>query len=139
MNPATKILQVLRISVLASIVFFALVAEGVAGKITGAWTAGFYWAISLVALLLIAAVVAVRRWFVSKAEAALAAQPTDAAALTRWCAGYIVTYALCETVALFGLVLRVNGFTFSRVAYFYVVGFALILFFGPQRPSNQIS
>ncbi len=133
-----KILRVLQIAMLVSIVFFGLVAEGLKGKLSAAPAAGIYYAISLVAIVLVAMVVAVRRWFIAKAEAALAVQPTNAAALTRWWAGNIVTYALCEVVALFGFVLRVNGFTFPQVASFYVVGFALILFFGPRRATGEI-
>jgi F0F1-type ATP synthase membrane subunit c/vacuolar-type H+-ATPase subunit K len=40
---------------------------------------------------------------------------------------------MCETLALFGFVLRFMGFTLSEVAPFYVVGFALMLLFGPRR------
>jgi F0F1-type ATP synthase membrane subunit c/vacuolar-type H+-ATPase subunit K len=81
----------------------------------------------------------VRRLFVLRAEVTLAAQPEDATALNRWRAGYIITYALCEAMALFGLVLRVLGFTLSEVTPFYLVGFVLILVFTPRRPPAEIS
>jgi hypothetical protein len=35
---------------------------------------------------------------------------------------------------MFGLVLRLIGFSLSQVASFYIAGFILLLFFGPRRP-----
>jgi len=69
---------------------------------------------------------------------ALATRPNDAATLSRWRAGHIMTYALSEAIAIFGLVLRIIGFSLSQVASFYIAGFILLLFFGPRRPvANQ--
>jgi hypothetical protein len=48
-----------------------------------------------------------------------------------------MTYALSEAIAIFGLLLRFIGFSFSHVASFYVAGFILLLFFGPRRPVSQ--
>jgi hypothetical protein len=50
-----------------------------------------------------------------------------------------MTYALSEAIAIFGLVLRLIGFSLSQVAYFYIAGFILLLFFGPRRPVGQAS
>jgi hypothetical protein len=41
---------------------------------------------------------------------------------------------LSESIAIFGLVLRILGFSLSQVASFYISGFILLLFFGPRRP-----
>jgi hypothetical protein len=71
---------------------------------------------------------------VRQSESMLAMRPGDALTLNRWRAGYIMTYALSEAIAMFGLVLRILGFSLSQVLSFYVAGFALLLFFGPRRP-----
>jgi hypothetical protein len=138
MESARKILQIVRSAMLVSIVLYVLVGERV-GKNLGAPPTNFYFALTLVAITTMGMIFAVRRLFVLRAEATLAAQPEDVAALNRWRAGYIITYALCEAVALFGLVLRVLGFTLSEVTPFYLVGFVLMLLFGPRRPPAAIS
>ena len=92
-----------------------------------------YFAITLFAITTVGMTFAVWRLFVLRSEVILADQPEDTAALSV-AYGYIMTYSLCETVALFGFVLSFMGFTLSEVAPFYVVGFALMLLFGPRRP-----
>src|SRR5277367_5290464 len=122
MEPARRVLQIIRIFMLVSIVAFAIIGERV-GQ-TAAPDRNVYFAITLVAITTVGMVFAVWRLFVLRSEAILADHPEDATALKRWRTGYIFTYALCETVALFGFVLRFMGFTLSEVAPFYVVGFA---------------
>jgi F0F1-type ATP synthase membrane subunit c/vacuolar-type H+-ATPase subunit K len=138
MESARKILQIVRSAMLVSIALYVLVGERIA-KNLGAPPTNFYFAITLVAITTVGMTFAVRRLFVLRAEVTLAAQPEDATALNRWRAGYIITYALCEAMALFGLVLRVLGFTLSEVTPFYLVGFVLILVFTPRRPPAEIS
>jgi hypothetical protein len=75
---------------------------------------------------------------VLRAEEALVRNEQDALSLARWRSGYVLIYALCEAVALYGLVLRFMGFTLTQVAPFYVVGFVLLFFFSPRRPSSAI-
>jgi F0F1-type ATP synthase membrane subunit c/vacuolar-type H+-ATPase subunit K len=79
----------------------------------------------------------VRRLFILRAEATLISEPENAEALTRWRTGHLAIYALSESVALFGLVLRILGFNLSEVMPFYLAGFALILLFGPRSASSS--
>jgi len=79
----------------------------------------------------------VRRTLVLQSAATLASRPNDAATLNRWRAGNIMTYALAESIALFGLVLRLIGFTLSQVWSFYIAAFILLLFFGPRLPMSE--
>jgi hypothetical protein len=74
-----------------------------------------------------------RRQFVIKAEEVLASNPEDAIALQRWRTGHLVTWCFSEAVALFGVVLHFQGFTFKQVAPFFFAGFVLILSFSPRR------
>jgi len=71
-----------------------------------------------------------------QSEATLRTGATDVGTLNRWRSGYIVTYALSESLALFGLILRFMGFNLVQVAPFYLAGFILMLFFGPRQPSE---
>jgi len=98
----------------------------------------FYCAITSMAVAGIVATFVLRRFMVLRSEETLARQPDDPPALNRWRAGYVVVYALCEAVALYGIVLRVVGFSLAQVIPFYAAGFGLMLFFAPRRPSNTI-
>jgi len=118
---------------LASIVCFAFVGERVAQSATP--DRNVYFAITLVAITTVGIIFAVRRLFVLRSEAMLISEPENAAALTRWRMGHLAIYALSESVALFGLVLRIMGFNLSEVTPFYLAGFALMLLFGPRRPT----
>jgi len=51
--------------------------------------------------------------------------------------GSIPTYALSESIALFGLILRLIGFSLSQVWSFYIAAFILLLFFRPRRPLSE--
>jgi len=118
---------------LVSIICFAFVGERM-GQST-APDRNLYFVVTLVAITTVGIIFAVRRLFVLRPEETLVSQPKNAAALNRWRAGYLVIYALSESVALSGLVLRILGFNLSEVMPFYLAGFALMLLFGPRRPT----
>jgi len=134
MEPQRKLLQTVRIALLVSIALYVFIGERIEQSRSGAPDRNFYFAITLFAITTVGIIFAAWRMFVLRSEVILADQPEDTAALKRWRTGYIITYTLCETVALFGFVLRFMGFTLSEVAPFYVVGFALMLLFSPRRP-----
>jgi hypothetical protein len=138
MDAAIKILQTVRFALMLSVVLYVFVGETVAPNARTAPNSAFYFAITLVAIVMVGMIVVTRRLLVRRSEELLAAEPSDSAALMRWRAGYIVTYAMSEALALLGFVLRILGFTLSQVAPFYIAGFALMLFFGPRRPFNEI-
>ena len=137
MEPARKLLQVVRGGLLASIAMYVFVGECLHPNLAAVPDRNVYFALTLVAITTVGMIFAVRRLFVLRSESALAAEPEDVAALNRWRAGYIIVYALCEAVALFGLVLRFLGFTLAQVLPFYVVGFVLMLLFAPRMPSME--
>jgi F0F1-type ATP synthase membrane subunit c/vacuolar-type H+-ATPase subunit K len=134
MEPQWKLLQTVRIALLVSIVLYVSIGERIERSTSGAPDRNIYFVVTLVAITTVGIIFAVWRLCVLRSEVILADQPEDTAALKRWRTGYIITYTLCETVVLFGFVLRFMGFTLSEVAPFYVVGFALLLLFGPRRP-----
>jgi len=99
----------------------------------------FFYVFSSVGMTLVGVILLVRRTLILQFEATLRTGATDVGTLNRWRSGYIVTYALSESLALFGLILRLMGFNLVQVVPFYLVGFILMLFFGPRQPSVALS
>jgi hypothetical protein len=136
-DASVKILQIIRAAMLASIVLYAVVAHMLLVPRPARDPMIFY-IVELVAVMDVVAIVVLRRILVSRSVCVLATQPGDGKALAQWRAGYLLTYALSEAIALFGLVLNALGYTIRQSAPFYIAGFALILFFRPRPPANEI-
>jgi len=133
MDGSVKLVRVLQIAMLGAILLFVGVGEAV-GSVSHINNMTMFYVLSMVTVTIVGVILVVRRTLVTQSANALALRPADAPTLGRWRAGYIMTYALSEAIALFGVVLRLTGFTFSQVVPFYVAGFTLLLFFGPRRP-----
>jgi hypothetical protein len=127
MDSSLKLLRTVRLFLLATIVLYAAIAERF-GPAPKAQAPLVYYAITAVAISLIATMFAIRRGRLSKLEKILSSDQEDIAALNPW-----------RAIALYGLVLRFLGFTFTQVVPFYIAGFVLMLYFAPRRPSNAIS
>ena len=136
MESRTKVLQIIRLAMLASIVFYAGICRAIPS--TASANPIMLRAISVLAVMDVVAIVVLRRLLLSKAAAALAAQPSDEKALARYRTGYIVIYAVSESISLYGVVLHFLGFPFGQVAPFLLASFLLIMFFRPRQPSNEI-
>jgi hypothetical protein len=136
METSLRTLQIVRIAMLVSIVIYGFFA----GLLPSSATPNpvIFYAITLMAVVLVAMMSVMRRMYVLRSEPVLAAQPNDAKALTRWRTGYLIRFCLSEAIALYGLALHFLGFSIPHVAPFYLVGFVLLLFFAPRRPSNEI-
>lgn len=115
---------------------YVFVGERVGGKLPP--NLATYYVASFVSIGVVGAILVLRRTLLANFEAQLCAKPEDAGLLARWRAGYIVMYALCESLAVFGLVLRVLGFQLSQIWTFYLSSFGLMLFFGPRQPKAEI-
>ena len=133
MENAIKIIRAIQIAMLLSVAIFVLAGEMV-GSIPRLSDPTLFYALSLATITIVGVILVVRRTLVLQSAVTLAARPNDVATLNRWRAGYVMTYALSEAIAMFGLVLRLIGFSLSQVASFYIAGFILLLFFGPRRP-----
>ena len=133
MENAIKIVRVIQIAMLLSVGMFVVAGEMV-GSSPKLSDPTLFYALSLATITIVGVILVVRRTLVLQSAVTLAARPNDVATLNRWRAGYVMTYALSEAIAIFGLVLRLIGFTLSQVASFYIAGFILLLFFGPRRP-----
>jgi FtsH-binding integral membrane protein len=140
MEAALRVLRIVRYAMLASIVIYCLITERALehSSLHSAPSRTTFYAITLMAVFIVASIFSFRRKFVPNSETTLVTKPADAKALRRWRAGYLVVYGSSEAVALYGVVLRFMGFTLSQVLPFYLAGFVLLLFFVPRRPSNQL-
>lgn len=130
---AIRIVRAIQIAMLLSVALFVLAGELV-GSIPRLSNPTLFYALSLATITIVGVILVVRRTLVLQSAAILAERPNDAATLSRWRAGHVMTYALSEAIAMFGLLLRIIGFSLSQVASFYLAGFILLLFFGPRRP-----
>jgi hypothetical protein len=137
MEGSVKLLRVLQVAMLAGILLYVAVGEAM-GSVSRISNTTMFYALSMVTITMVGVILVVRRTLVRQSAVALATRPADAATLGRWRAGYVMTYALSEAIALFGLVLRLTGFSLSQVASFYIAGFILLLFFGPRRPATAL-
>ena len=136
METVLRTIRILQISLLTSIALYVWIGERVADNVPRANPA-FYYAVTFVSISVVGVIFVIRRVLLSRFEAQLSVQPNDNVLLARWRAGYIVIYALCESIALFGFVLRFLGFPLARIWVFYLSGFALMLSFGPRQPKTE--
>lgn len=141
METALKVIQMMRLALLVSIGLYVFVGETVfrgAHSVRPTPNPLLFYVLTFVATTIVALIFIMRRVLATGPQSPLAGQSVDASVLNRWRTGHIMTYALSEAIALFGLVLRMLGFSLSQVAPFYVAGFVLLLFFSPRLPSNTI-
>lgn len=136
MVTALRTVRLVQIALLASVVMYVFVGERVAGRLPP--NLPLYYAISFISISVIGVIFVLWRTFLANSEAQLRANPDNPALLARWRSGYIVIYVLCESLALFGLVLRISGFQLSQTWAFYLGSFALMLLFGPRQPKAEL-
>ena len=136
MNSSRRMLNFIRAAFLLAIAAYVFVGETIAPRTLGPANPMMFQVFALAAVVTIAVMFVLRRKTISEAMATLRTSPEDARALGRWRAGYIITYAMCEAVALYGFVLRMLGFFLPQVAPFYLAAILLMLFYGPRRPAS---
>lgn len=137
MEETREFIQTVRFILAGAIVMYVLVVLRLPSSATANPT--ILRALTVVAVAITILIFIMRRLQVFPAEAILQAQPHDKKALARLRQGYLVTYVLSLSIALYGLVLHFLGFSMSRVAPFFLAGFALILFLGPRAvPSSTL-
>lgn len=118
---------------LGSILLYAAVGEIVQPG-SRAVNPALSYAFSTAAVAIVGMIFVVRRTLVFRSAESLAVHPDDPLTLNHWKTGYLATYAFCEALALFGLILRFMGSNFQQSAPFYLGGLILLAFFGPRRP-----
>jgi glycerol uptake facilitator-like aquaporin len=135
MGAALRTVRLIEIAMLVSIGMYVVVGE-MAGRHLNPDATVLY-AISFASISVVGAILVVRKTLVLESEARLREKPGDGVLLARWKMGYIVTCALCEALALFGLVLRIMGFALTHVWPYYAGSSVLLLLFWPRAPRAE--
>jgi hypothetical protein len=73
---------------------------------------------------------------VRRASQLLQTNPSDAASITNWRKGQLLTMVLAETLSLYGVALLATGTPQTQAAFFYAAGIAATLLFYPKNPAN---
>ncbi|HUA16513.1 MAG TPA: hypothetical protein VMG31_14545 [Verrucomicrobiae bacterium] len=133
MTQALKTLRAVQWSLLVSILLYAALGEFVGPRV-GRVDPTLSYIFSSLAVGIVGTIFVVRRTLVQQAAASLATHPEDSLSLNHWKTGYVVTYALCEALALFGLILRFRGSQWQQSLLFYAGGFVLLFFFRARQP-----
>ncbi|HSZ64375.1 MAG TPA: hypothetical protein VK828_21430 [Terriglobales bacterium] len=139
MGAAVTLVRQVQITMLVSIVLYAAAGEMLARRMGHNPENTLFHAFSLVSITLVGASLVVRRTLVLPSEALLRDRFDDRVSVSRWRTGYLVLYALCELLGIFGLILRMAGFTLANVWGFYVGGFLLLLLYSPRAPRTGVS
>jgi hypothetical protein len=135
MIQALKTLRAVQWAMLASIVLYGILGE-VVGPVPRGVDPSLSYLFTTLAVAVVGVILVVRRTLVLRAGQSLRARPDDSLSLNHWRTGYIATYALCEALALFGLILRFRGSSWQQSILYYLGGFVLLLFFRPRQPDG---
>ncbi|MBZ5664053.1 MAG: hypothetical protein LAO30_05565 [Acidobacteriia bacterium] len=138
MGPALRVVRQIQISMLVSIALYALAGEMLSRTMNRIPGNTLFHAFSLISISLVGATVVVRRTLVLPSEAALKKNSEDDLAVARWRTGHIVLFAMSEVLGLFGLILRMAGFTLANVCGFYLGAFLLLLLYSPRAPRAEL-
>lgn len=137
MRGTLRTLRAVQWTMLGSILLYAVVGE-VLGTGTGAADPSLNYVFTTAGVAIVGIIFVVRRTLVLRSAENLASHPEDSLTLGHWKSGYIATYALCEALAVFGVVLRFTGCNFRQSLPFYIGGFVLLVFFGPREPRHSL-
>ncbi|HKN17116.1 MAG TPA: hypothetical protein VJX47_09245 [Candidatus Sulfotelmatobacter sp.] len=133
MRGTIRTLRAVQWSMLGSILLYAAVGEVLGARARGVDPSLSY-VFTTAGVAIVGVIFVVRRTLVWRSAQSLASHPDDSLTLNHWRSGYIATYALCEALGLFGLILRFMGCSFQQSLPFYIGGFVLLFFFGPREP-----
>ena len=133
-GPAVRLVRQFQIAMLVSIALYAVAGEMLAGKLAHDPANALFHALSFISISIVGATVVIRRTLVLPSEGLLKERSDDSVAVARWRTGYLFLYALCELLGMFGLILRMSGFTLGNVWGFYLGGVVLLLLYSPRAP-----
>lgn len=89
-------------------------------------------AIGITAAATLGAAAFLRMRLMQPASEALRTNPEDTVALLKWVRGTMISFVCCESVVLFGLVLRITGVAWNICGVFYAVGILFLLAWAPK-------
>jgi len=136
-GPAVRLVRQFQIAMLVGIALYAVAGEMLAGKLAHDPANALFHALSFISISIVGATVVIRRTLVLPSEGLLKERSDDSVAVARWRTGYLFLYALCELLGVFGLILRMSGFTLGNVWGFYLGGVVLLLLYSPRAPRAE--
>jgi hypothetical protein len=137
MDIAKRTLNMIRAALIFAIAVYMFIGERVAVRRAGPVNMMLFQILAVVAVVNIVVIWIIRHSMVKPSLAVLQKNQNDNLAFSRWRGGYILTYALCEAIALYGFVLRVLGLSYRMVVPFYLASFILMIFFSPRVPQSD--
>jgi hypothetical protein len=138
MESALKTLRVVQWAMLGSILLYAVLGE-IIRPADHTPDPALSYLFTTLGVAIVGVIFVIRRTLVFRAAETLSSQPDDGLSLSHWKTGYFATYALCEALALFGLVERFLGCTLQQSIPYYLGGFVLLFFFRPRRPESTLT
>jgi len=132
MDSSLRRLQTIRFALLGSIVLYFLVS--LYSPVPSNGSPQMFRILALTSAVIAAAVFVLRAKVLAPSATLAATQPEDATAMSLWRTSHIIMWALCEVIAMYGLLMRYLGSTVAEAAPFFAAGFLLILLLGPRRP-----
>jgi hypothetical protein len=137
MDSSFRKLRLIYWGLLAAIPLFGVAAEIGSNPGSSTWTWRHWWAAGLCCWVILGAF-SLRSRLVDRSKERLGSDPADARAARGWEVGQIVTLAMAEGVAFWGLVVRmVFGGTLWQASLFYLSALALILLWAPRLPITK--
>jgi hypothetical protein len=133
MKGTLRMLRIVQWTMLGSILLYVVIGEVLSAR-GRAVDPSLSYVFSTVSVAIVGVIFVVRRTLVLRSAESLATRSDDVATLRHWKGGYLVTYALCEALGLFGLIQRFMGFNLQQSLPYYVGGAVLLFFFGPKEP-----
>jgi len=133
MQVTLRTLRIIQFAMLGSILLYVALGELLASASRSANPSLSYFLMTS-AVAVVGVIFVVRRTLVFPSAESLQLHPDDSLTLNHWRSGYIATYALCEILGVFGLVLRIAGCPLQECVPYYVGSFVLLFFFGPRQP-----
>jgi hypothetical protein len=134
MESARRGLQIVRLAMLISIALYFVMVKIIPSQASA--DPLIFRVIALFAFASLGALVWLRKLLVRDPIEVLRSRPQDSAALGKWKSGQLITWALGESIALYGLILHFLGFSMGQVIPFLVAGALLILIFPPSLPDR---
>lgn len=133
LESAVRGVRLVHLVMVASVPLYGLMAQVVKLEMSEVPQAVLYLFVAMAAGNLVLAAM-LRRQMVDSAEEALQRDAQDKAALVKWRSGNVVSFALCEAVALFGLALKLLRGSWAEAGPFLLVSLVVLLMWTPRPP-----
>jgi len=139
MESAFKKVRLIQGALLLAIPLFAWAAEIGRGSGSSDWTWRHWLAMGL-CVWSVSGAFRLRSRLLRRSKEKLMNNAADAKAAKQWEAGQVISLAMAEGVAFWGLVIRMvfHG-TLWQASIFYVMGVFLLLYWTPRMPSRTAS